>query len=217
MSNVKVDIQQVLRVLCQQRICSYQYKDGTEKDRCVIDKLQLNLTNVPRGTIPTTISSLQIVVSANFKYDKDTIYPDKYEFKFEVSALFNAERHKCSWHFDFDTKTDAEYVHPFFHLTYGGKSMDGLDLGKTLLLPTPRIAYFPMDFVLGIDFILSNFMLKEQYMKLRDKKEYDSAVKNSQSRLWQPYVYTIANHWGKTINLPNSYYGCNQLLPTLID
>ena len=213
MGNIKTDMQQVFTVLNKEKLCmdKYHYIKGNTFN---IEKLKLNINDVPRGTKPN-VRLLSIVFSICFQFDKNGIYPDKYNFCFETTAYNGEEQHKASWHFDFDTTLSTEFIHPFFHLTYGGKSMDDMDLGKTLLLPTPRIAYPPMDFILGVDFILSNFLSANRYKNIRAKNEYVSAVKNSQERLWKPYIQTIANHWDKKVVLPSNYFKSIELIPTL--
>lgn len=214
MGNLKTDIQQVFNVLNQEKLCSGYYKN-ISNNICSIEKLKLNINDVPRGTRPN-VKMLCVILTINFQFDKNGISPDKYNFCFEVSAYNGKEKHKASWHFDYDTTSSSEYIHPFFHLTYGGNLMDDIDLGKTVLFPAPRIAYLPMDFVLGIDFILSNFMNIDRYNNILAKKEYKAAVKNSQERLWKPYIQTIANHWDKRINLPPNYFKSTELIPTLL-
>ncbi len=213
MSNIKTDIQHVFNVLNHEKLCSDRFK-SIVGNRCNIEKLKIDIKDIPRGTKPN-VKLLCVILTINYQFDKNGLLPEKYDFCFEVSAYNGKDKHKTSWHFDYDTTLSSEFIHPCFHLTHGGKLMDDVDFGKTLLLPVPRIAYPPMDFVLGIDFILSNFLKKAKYEKLRSKKEYNAAVKNSQEWLWKPYMQTIANHWDKRIELP-VYHNSSELIPTLL-
>ena len=70
---------------------------------------------------------------------------------------------KSSWHLDYDNNNVQDFIHPHFHITWGGNKMKDLNLGEVLLLPTPRFSYPPMDIVLGVDFILSNFVKVDIY------------------------------------------------------
>lgn len=214
MGNIKTDIQQIFNVLNQEKLCSGHYKN-INNNICSIEKLKLNINDVPRGTKPN-VKMLCVILTINFHFDKNGISPDEYNFCFEVSAYNGEKKHKASWHFDYDTTSTSDYIHPYFHLTYGGNLMNDIDLGETVLVPTPRIAYMPMDFVLGIDFILSNFMNVDRYNHILENKEYTAAVKNSQERLWKPYILTIANHWDKRINLSSHYFKSTELIPTLL-
>lgn len=73
---------------------------------------------------------------------------------------------------DYDINNNQEYIHPHFHLTWGGDTMKGLGLGDVLLLPTPRISYPPLDIILGIDFVLSNFVKADIYKKIQCDSQY---------------------------------------------
>lgn len=87
-------------------------------------------------------------------------------------------------------------------MTFGGQIMENVNLGDVLLLPAPRISYPPMDIVLGIDFILSNFVEKKVYNELRCDPQYKSAVK----MLKQDYgnhIYSLLPTFGVNINVEN--------------
>ena len=72
-----------------------------------------------------------------------------------------------------------------------------MNLGNVLLLPTPRISHPPMDIVLGIDFVLSNFVKAEIYKKIQSNSQYKAAVRKAQEKLWKPYMLSLAHHWCK--------------------
>lgn len=57
-----------------------------------------------------------------------------------------------------------------------------------------------MDFFLGIDFILSNFLRKTVYDKIKSNSMYKKALEHSQCAIWKPYVLSIAHHWCKFSN-----------------
>lgn len=121
------------------------------------------------------------------------------------------EQHRCSWHFDFDKPQDEQgahrFVHPLSHLTYGGRQMSTVNLGDTLLLTSPRICHPPMDPILLIDFILSNYIPKGHYDNIRIESDYKRALQFSQSSYWRPYYESI----NKSILNGNT----NSFVPTL--
>ena len=80
-------------------------------------------------------------------------------------------------------------------MTWGGDVLKNLNLGDVLLLPTPRISYPPMDIVLGIDFVLSNFVKVDLYRQIQNDSQYKAAVKNAQEKYWKPYMLSLAHHW----------------------
>lgn len=102
---------------------------------------------------------------------------------------------KDSWHIDYDSQQNARFVHPIPHLSYGGTAIDNLDKGELLLHLSPRWSTLPMDLILSIDFLLSNFLVKDKYIELSKPKEYSSIVENSQRNLWRPYLHSLSSHW----------------------
>lgn len=84
----------------------------------------------------------------------------------------------------------------FITFSMGGDQMDEIadSLGKVLLLPAPRMASPPMEAVLCIDFILSNFAGNE-WRNLRDDRTYEKLLQEAQFRLWKPYVDRLASWW----------------------
>ncbi len=217
MSNISTDIQQVIRILKKKKFCKTSAYPIIEKGSYCIDKFEIMVNETPNETRPS-VSPLTINFTIHFQYDTKKKFLDVQDFNFEIVGYSKNESNvfKSSWHFDYEPKGQKlKYIHPVYHLTYGGKLMDGVDIGNVLLLPTPRISYPPMDFVLGIDFILSNFIQKDQYIDLLSEPEYSAAVKNSQMRLWQPYITTLANHWDKSITIQSNCFKSTELFPTL--
>jgi len=163
-----------------------------------LEKLKFNIANVPNNTRPN-VSWLEIFldvqIAENICDENKICNPlNTYHFSIEISGTKGVNKIHSSWHLDFDNSTESNYVHPSFHLTYGGKIMKETDLGNVLLLPVPRIPHPPMDAILGIDFILSNFVEKKRYDKIRTS-QYKAAIQHSQQQFWKPYILSLANHW----------------------
>ena len=190
-----------------------------------LQKLEIDIDEVPRNTRPNDVKLLKAILTVQIS---ESIYADNqirnpinnYIFSVELSGINqNGDKVHSSWHLDFDNSGTSEYMHPFFHLTYGGSTMKSTEIGNVLLLPAPRLPYLPMDAILGIDFILSNFIKKDKYNKLKSNSEYKSAVKNSQFRLWRPYMLSLASHWCNFTNCSHFDFDNNlskKLCPTLI-
>jgi hypothetical protein len=114
---------------------------------------------------------------------------------------------QSAWHLDYhnptpnkgDTLKPDKTAHPLYHLQFGGKKVDegykNRGLGNMLHLDSPRIATPPVDIVLGIDFLLSNFLHKDYYSKIKKEPLYTDAIKYSQNAFWKPYYQKIANFW----------------------
>ena len=153
----------------------------------------------PDNTLPALNNidiSLEMKVKENLENEEEPIVDD-YAMQLCISGMKNGQKYLCSWHLDLDTTTDHRYIHPRFHLTYGGKKMrdmfhDGSSsFGQLLLLVTPRIPCMPMDGILAIDFILNHFYKSDDIGEVLSNSQYRKAVKASQRRLWKPYYDSL--------------------------
>lgn len=169
--------------------------------------LQFNMEGLIAGTIPMGVSSVDIIF--NIEIEGIIVKDDKYynpinSLKFDIELLGLSETSSdlyASWHLDKHIEEDnnniCNFIHPQFHLTFGGNKMEnqGAIFGECLIVPTPRISYPPMDVILGIDFILQNYIRLEKRRKLMDDSLYKEIINNSQLRLWKPYFICIASKW----------------------
>lgn len=165
------------------------------------------------STIPNDATDLKLRFSMSIKSNisevesiKDPL--DSLNFDIEIfGAYINNQSTDivnlyCSWHLDRHISKAGDgqnkYSHPLYHFTFGGNKMEEqkLDYGSALIIPSPRIAYPPMDAVLGVDFILQNYFSKNKIKTLLQKPEYIEIIKKSQERLWQPYFTSISSKWG---------------------
>lgn len=180
---------------------------------------------------PTNVKDIEVkIVHECIENNSDLFDYSKYNFVFTFTGCDeNNIEYKCSWHLDYEKKSkddsldEPKVFHPLFHLTYGGKSMKEIyhDLdGKKcdvkenainedknvsfipLLLIAPRIPFPPMDYYLGIDFIICNFLNKWDYQKLQSESNYRRMIKKSQEKLWKPYFTILANNWSR-VSFPN--------------
>jgi hypothetical protein len=228
--NLSTDLQQLATILQKEKICSdtspmQKIIGEVKKGGYDLQKLKLKIDSVPNNTRPSSVTSLEILlnvqIAETFLAENKIDNPvSAYNFSVEIMGKHEGQTIHSSWHLDFDNAPDSEYLHPSFHLTYGGKTMKCTELGSVLLLPAPRISYPPMDAVLGVDFVLSNFVKKETYNKIKANSQYKAAVRRSQQRLWRPYMLSVANHWCKFSNCQHFTLNGNltkQYQPTFID
>jgi len=123
------------------------------------------------------------------------------KFDILISGLTNEGLNIATWHLDkhvgCDDDGESKFTHPEYHFSFGGNKMweQNLDCGGILLHPSPRIPHPPMDAILGVDFILQNFIDRKDIFKLLNTPEYKNIVRNSQIRLWRPYMLATASHW----------------------
>ena len=153
----------------------------------------------PDNTLPALNNidiSLEMNVKENLENEEEPIVDD-YAMRLCISGIKNGQKYMCSWHLDLDTSTDHRYIHPRFHLTYGGKKMRDMfhegsfGFGQLLLLVTPRIPCMPMDGILAIDFILNHFYKSDDIGEILSNSQYRKAVKEAQRRLWKPYYDSL--------------------------
>jgi hypothetical protein len=223
--NIATDLQQIATILYKERLCVdisplSKIAGEANKGGYNLQKLKIKVDDVPNNTRPN-VTSLEILLNVQITetlLDKNKIDNPvcAYNFSIEIIGKNGEQTVRSSWHLDIDNASESDYFHPRFHLTYGGLRMKSTKLGDVLLLPTPRISYPPMDAVLGIDFVLSNFVKKDVYTKIRANNQYKEAVKYSQERLWKPYMLSLANHWCKCSNI-NSNGLSKEYHPTLVD
>ncbi|MCX4139341.1 hypothetical protein M0D68_14195 [Paraburkholderia sp. SEWSISQ10-3 4] len=153
----------------------------------------------PRETEPSNIGKqLSVRVSVNFHGQcvNETYDPfSSLELNIEV---FDAPPPACSsyvsWHFDRhiadDLSKDVE-AHPLYHFQHGGHKINtniANEIGRLLLLAPPRLPHPPMDGILAIDFILSNFSGHIWRSLRADSADYRALVVGAQMRLWRPYM-----------------------------
>ena len=153
----------------------------------------------PDNTLPP-VSNMDIRLEMKVKENLNNTYEpfdSDYAMQLYLSGIKGGQQYMCSWHLDLDTTTDHRYIHPRFHLTYGGKKMrdklkdDNSVFGQLLLPVTPRIPCAPMDGVLAIDFLLNHFYKKDDIGDVLSNSQYRKAVKASQIRIWKPYYESL--------------------------
>lgn len=114
-----------------------------------------------------------------------------------LTAAWHLDRHPVDSDPDPESH-DSAFAHPHYHFHCGGRRLwpkPDSEFGTHLVLEAPRVAHPPMDAVLGVDFVLSNYF-GSQWKALRsDSPVYRSLVHSAQQRLWRPYAMAAADHW----------------------
>lgn len=123
----------------------------------------------------------------------------------------------CAWHVDRHIRREEDadevdelgedesrialgtprFVHPNYHFQYGGEGVWGFSdeqYGRHLLLEAPRLAHPPLDVVLAVDFVLSNYYGR-QWHDLRQDSAYRRMVRVAHDRIWRPYSIATASNW----------------------
>lgn len=112
-----------------------------------------------------------------------------------------------AWHFDrhIGNVSAAAAAHPIYHWQCGGnqarqfaRELGTDDLLPVLLLDSPRIAHPPLDAVLAVDFVLSNFVPSE-WRPMHQLPQYRSVLMRSQRHFWRPYAAGLRRWFSKVI------------------
>jgi|SRR5690554_112055 len=157
-----------------------------------------------------------------FDYTTETRDPFKHlEFNIVVEGKSRKTRdHILSYHLDrhVEGKNPSKQVHPIYHFQMGGKKLHsykekGKNFGNQLILDSPRFMHYPMDFVLGLDFVISNFA-PDLWRKLKRNNSYIRILRESQERTLKPYFGSIAHHLG--FHVINNKWSPKEIFPQLI-
>ena len=149
----------------------------------------------------------------------DTINELKFDIRINAQNTEN-KKFITSWHLDChiiqEDDGEPDHCHPLFHFQHGGRAILGLyedqnyDFGSSLFLESPRIAYPPMDIILGVNFVLSQFY-GDKWKKLTKQRTYLRLVQASQERLWKPYFSKLASYF----DAPHQHEPAKVLMPDL--
>lgn len=158
-----------------------------------------------RRTIPGNLSemAIELSVQAGGKYTELHDSRDPFTL-LEVNCVIEGRQatgttYYCAWHLDRnqDENTEqesAEFAHPRYHFQFWGDRLPAdLGYGRSLLLKAPRIAHPPLDAILAIDFVLSNYY-PGVWRDLRDDAKYARIIQAAQRRIWLPYSMA-AGRW----------------------
>lgn len=116
-----------------------------------------------------------------------------------INIIVTDSKKKCvqSWHFDRHIESITQAAHPVYHFQNGGRHIwdnDDAFFGSMLVLESPRIGHFPMDGILAIDFVLSNYFGAE-WKKIGATPAYKKIIAKMQKRFWKPYINSLYSVW----------------------
>lgn len=177
-----------------------------------ISRMIFNFENTPRHTIPTDCINLKLILDITVIGNCEDINTLKDPFKWlefnitiEGTKFVDKESIQMitSYHLDrhiqCENDGDSNYPHPLYHFQFGGRKLKNFhnpfNTGDLLVIDSPRIPHYPMEAILGIDFILSNFFPKVWKKMKIESSEYINLVEKYQNLFLKPYVHTYASHW----------------------
>jgi len=160
-------------------------------------------------SVKTGKLTLDISLSGAFDKSGDILDPFHHlEFNLVLEGFSRkGNYHILSYHLDrhITGGNDPDEVHPIYHFQLGGhrlKKVTNNNFGHSLFIDSPRFMHYPMDIVLGVDFVTSNFSPKI-WKKLRDDQSYVTILRRAQIRTVVPFINSLSQHFGliaKTTN-----------------
>lgn len=177
---------------------------GYEMDRLRF-RLDARHHAVPQQVMDLTLE-LSLRIEANYVPEDEGEFLDpfqKLDFNIVTSGISVSDRDQrvmCAWHLDRDIgqagDPEQTFIHPQYHFQFGGRDMQYVEHGfcSVLLLETPRIAHPPMDAILGVDFVLTNYFRSDR-LKFREEGTYINILRTAQDRIWRPYALALASRW----------------------
>ena len=109
--------------------------------------------------------------------------------------------YRTAWHLDrhgYETSS-TDPAHPAYHIHFGGNALKDMEeYGHHFYLDAPRIAHPPLDVVLGIDFVLSNYFPNRRARLFDDHAAYVDIVRDAQLRYWKPYSLAATQRWSSS-------------------
>lgn len=167
-----------------------------------IDSLEIPFTATPRHIRPNNIYPLSAFLSieliASSKCWGDLCDPfRKLEFNIEIKGKDDdGKDHIICYHIDKHMEGESDEPHPAYHFHFGGKRMnfDEIESGNVIFLDTPRLVFYPVDIILGMDFVLSNFFT-DRWQKLLQTGEYPSLIGDYYNHLVRPFAHSLASGW----------------------
>ncbi len=179
--------------------------------------------NIPKHFVQTKVKTLKIIFATKVKGNIDNLLLNKdplNSLEFNIYAIGKCIEDRAlrySLHFDrhIEGGNPPEEVHPIYHFQFGGRFIEkvDIDIGQTLFFDAPRIAHHPMEFILGLDFLLSNFFPKEWRELLAEDINYPKIIKKYQEYFILPYYQSVVNHFDRKINSP---WNPQEIYPQLI-
>lgn len=165
--------------------------------------------NIPKYFAKDRIDTLKIFFSVKVKGNVSDMLEKKDPFndlEFNIYARGISKLKKplmYSMHFDrhIEGGNESKEIHPMYHFQFGGRKIEDeeIDRGDVLFLDAPRIMHHPMEFILGLDFLLSNFFPVEWKDISRKNQNYKNIVKEYQKHFILPYFQSVVEHFDRTI------------------
>ncbi len=177
----------------------------------------------PRHVSPGDVSEIDVILNINLiasclEWENLNDPLNGLSFKVTIKGTGGKATYYSGFHIDkHDMAKPSDEPHPIYHIQYVSNpdNIQSFDSGHFLNLDSPRIPHFPLDFILGIGFITSNFF-PLAFDSLMDNGLFVNLSRKYQERIWKPYAHTIANHWKPFQETSIVWTPTSHLFPTIL-
>lgn len=190
-----------------------------------IQNLSTKIQN-PRHLMPSDLYglSLDLSVSAYGKIGDKRKVQDPFIYLGIVMVIYGKRnigddivQSVSSFHLDKDEEKNTNEPHPMYHFQFGGTRIrelkkDNNSFGQLMNMDVPRISHYPMDFILAVDFMLSNFKTELWKSMIKDGN-YAGLIRKKQKAYIRPYAHALSNKWGT--NKLNVEWDSQTIIPQL--
>lgn len=198
-----------------------QLKDSTRVDKIkqsdpvdysffgyVVNNIEFFFTTPPSHTHPENLENISlkfdITLIGQFEENYSHTDPLKHlEFNLVVIGFKDKKEHIISYHLDRhpEGENESKEAHPKYHFQFGGRKLDkkNKDFGQSIILDSPRVMHYPMDIILGVDFIVSNFF-PDTWDKLKKDGDYVSLISDYRDKYMKPFFCSLAGSWTGMLN-----------------
>lgn len=168
------------------------------------------------------VKKVELILNMKLVADKnnwDNLNDPLVELNFNVIVKgAGATPHFFCFHIDkhdHATMQATEEPHPVYHLQFSSNPMDTeeFNYGEIMVLDTPRIIHHPIDFILGIGFLTSNFF-PMAFDDMMSDGYFAGLYKRYQEKILQPYFHTLASTW--TYDKHNIIWDKEHLCPSFL-
>ncbi|KMQ67689.1 hypothetical protein ACM39_12605 [Chryseobacterium sp. FH2] len=213
------------RAVVLDKVARAEYWGYNVKEVC------FKLDKFPEKRHPKDIENLELILDFELVGNCDDIDSLKDPFLWlifdiKIKGIYDKKDFFTSYHLDRHLYKAGDMMpvepHPFYHFQYGGKHIlddnKTVDSGKLIIFESPRIAHYPMELILGIDYILSHFFPDKRIAILKSEQEYVNLIEKYQARILKPYYHTISSTWNydhNSLNIGNHWtpsFLCPQLI-----
>ncbi|QQS50950.1 MAG: hypothetical protein IPM71_15425 [Bacteroidota bacterium] len=177
-----------------------------------LNQLIFNFNSTPRHTIPDDCKDLKLILDIKAIGDcndlntlRDTFKWLEFNIVIEGTRVIDKEpvilttSYHLDRHIQGEEDGEAEYPHPLYHFQFGGRKLkennQALETGHLIVFDSPRVAHYPMEAILGIDFTLSNFFPQTWSKMRKESNEYMNLIVEYQNLILKPYIHTHASQW----------------------